>query len=163
MIQSIVLKNVTPLQDIEEDQIISTALKCLENRLRYDTKKQFKHSKDVSAFLRLQLAQEQDEVFAALFLNCQLQLIAFEKLFFGTINHANIHARKVVKKCIEHNASKLIIAHNHPSQNCTPSEPDREITKELKNILKVIDVELTDHFIVTPQKTFSFAANFMIT
>lgn len=157
MIPSIILKRPLTIQDEENDQLISHALKCLEARLRYCPEKKFINSNDVCAYLRLQLAQEHDEVFAALFLNNSQELIAFEILFFGTINETPVYPRKIVKKCLEHNASKLIIAHNHPSQNCSPSSADREITQTIKDILKVIDVKIIDHFIVTHQKTFSFA------
>jgi DNA repair protein RadC len=162
MTQAMVLKKDTSIQDTEADHIISTAIKCLENRLRYDAHKQFTSSKTVSNFLRLQLGQEADEVFSALFLNNQNQLIAFEKLFYGTIDQATIHPRTVVKKCLEHNAAKIILAHNHPSHHCKPSNADQEITKTLKDILKVIDIQVLDHFVVTPHETYSFVEHCLL-
>ncbi len=68
------------------DVLISNALHCLETRLRYQVETTLNGSRDVCAYARLQLAQEQEEVFAVLFLTNNYQLIAFEKLFFGTIN-----------------------------------------------------------------------------
>jgi len=157
MIQSMLPKSQLLAQDAEADQVILIALKCLETRLRYCPEKQFNNSPDVCAYLRLQLAHEQEEVFAALFLNNQNQLLRFEKLFFGTINEAVVYPRKIVKKSLEHNASKIIIAHNHPSENCTPSHHDTKMTQTIKDILKIIDVELIDHIVVSHQETFSFA------
>jgi len=159
MIQPIILKNELSIQDMEENQIISTALKCLENRLRYDSQPRFADPKNTCDFLRLQIGNEQDEIFAALFLNSQNQLIAFEKLFFGTVNQATIHPRKVIKKCLEHNAAHLIITHNHTSQDCSLSEADKEVTATLKDILTVMDVKLLDHIIVSSHETFSLAEN----
>jgi DNA repair protein RadC len=90
MISSIVQKNNINIQEnLEEETLISNALFCLENRLRYNTGQYLKSSQDVHAYTKLQLAEEQDEVFAALFLTSQHQLISFEKLFFGTIMRLN--------------------------------------------------------------------------
>lgn len=158
MISSIVQKNDASVQHYAEDEtIISNALHCLENRLRYYTGQHLNNSRDVCAYARLQLAEEQEEVFAALFLNNNHQLLAFEKLFYGTINESAVYPRKVVKKALEHNAAKLIITHNHPSGNCAPSEADKEITRVLKKILKVVDVQLVDHLVTTHGEVYSFA------
>jgi DNA repair protein RadC len=160
MISSIVQKNNINIQEnLEEETLISNALFCLENRLRYNTGQYLKSSQDVHAYTKLQLAEEQDEVFAALFLTSQHQLIYFEKLFFGTINQATVYPRKIIKKALQHNAAKLIIAHNHPSQHCEPSRSDRELTRDIKKILDIIDVQLIDHIVITHQETYSFAEN----
>jgi DNA repair protein RadC len=98
--------------------------------------------------MRLQLAQEQDEVFAVIFLDNHHRLLAFEKLFYGTINESAVYPRKVVKKALEHNVAKIIIAHNHPSGNCTPSMADREVIKQIREILNIVDVLVCDHIIV---------------
>jgi DNA repair protein RadC len=158
MISSIVQKNGSSYQEeMDAEKLISSALHCLETRLRYKVDTKFNNSHDVCVYARLQLAQEQDEVFAAMFLNNHHQLLAFEKLFYGTINESTVYPRKVVKKSLEHNAAKLIIAHNHPSGNCTPSEADKEITQELKKILKVIDIQLVDHVVTSHEGFYSFA------
>lgn len=162
MIQSMIQNNDAFIQGREADQIISAALRCLENRLRYDSSPQFTCTSTVSTFLRLQLGQETEEVFSILFLNSQNKLIAFEKLFFGTIDQAIIHPRKVVKRCLELNAAKIIMAHNHPSHDCTPSGADKEITKTLKDILKTLDIQLLDHFVISPHEVYSFAEHCLI-
>jgi DNA repair protein RadC len=56
-----------------------------------------------------------------------------------------------------HNAAKLIIAHNHPSEHCEPSRSDRELTRDIKKILDIIDVQLIDHIVITHHETYSFA------
>lgn len=141
----------------EMDKLISSALHCLEVHLRYQTEIKLDNSNAVRAYVRLQLAQEQEEVFAGLFFTNQHQLISFEKLFFGTINETAVYPRKIVKRALQHNAAKLVIAHNHPSQLCIPSCADKHLTQKIKRILDIIDVELIDHIIVCPQETYSFA------
>lgn len=140
----------------QQNQFIERALRCLENRFRYSSLK-LDNSTDVSAFLRLQLAEEKNEVFAVIFLNAQLKLIAFEKLFHGTINESNIYPRRVVQKALEYNAETIIIAHNHPSGNCRPSTADEKITLQLKTALSYVDIRLADHLIVSHVDSFSFA------
>lgn len=158
MISSIVQNSNTSLQDCKkEETLISKALLYLENRLRYHTEQKLNNSINVRSYMRLQLAQEQDEVFAVLFLNNTHHFLGFEKLFHGTINEAIIYPRKVVKKALEHNAAKIIIAHNHPSNDSNPSKADQEITRTLKQILEIINVQLIDHIVVSHCETFSFA------
>ncbi len=70
---------------------------------------------------------------------------------------ATVYPRKIIKKTLQHNAAKLIITHNHPSQHCEPSCSDKEMTQSIKKILDIIDVQLVDHIVVSPQETYSFA------
>lgn len=141
----------------ETDLLVQKALFCLEMKLSYAVNQILNNTSDVCAYTRLQLAQEESEVFAALFLDNHNQLITFEKLFYGTINESAVYPRKLVQKSLQHNAAKIIIAHNHPSGNCKPSESDLELTLTLKNILKVVDVQLIDHVVVSLKGTSSFA------
>ena len=141
--------------DYDDDVIINKALLCLEKRLRYGSHI-FTCAKAVCDYLRLQLGDEKNEVFAVLFLDSKHSLVAFEKLFFGTINQSAIYLRVVVQKSLEHNASAIIIAHNHPSEQCAPSDADKVITEDLKKILNLVDVKLLDHIIVSHKECYSF-------
>jgi DNA repair protein RadC len=102
-------------------------------------------------------AEERNEVFAVLFLDNQNRLLAFEKLFSGTINEAVVYPRVVVQRALEHNAAKVIFAHNHPSENCEPSQGDKEITRDLQRVLSIINITAIDHIIVSRKSTYSFA------
>lgn len=150
--------NLAHTDNPTESRLIARALKCLETRLRYGSD-QLNSSQNVFSYLRLNLAVEKSEVFAVLFLTNQNRLLAFEKLFKGTINEAPVYPRVVVQKALELNAAGIILAHNHPSGNCEPSRMDREITQKLKEILKIIDVRVVDHVIVAQDKNFSFVEN----
>lgn len=89
------------------------------------------------------------EVFAACFLNNQNKLIKSEILFHGTVNMSHIYPREIIKKVLNHNASAIIVGHNHPSGLKTPSFEDVSVTVELFNALKTIKVKLLDHIIVS--------------
>lgn len=139
-----------------ENKLVARALRCLEKRLRYHSE-MLNNSQNVRSYLRLHLAEERNEVFAVLFLDNQHCLIAFEKLFCGTINEATVYPRVVVQKALEHNAAKLIFAHNHPSDNCDPSPADKVITRDLQRVLSIMTITVVDHIIVSRKNTYSFA------
>lgn len=138
------------------DSIIEVASHCLYDRIKphdicvgsFDL---------VCQFLSFQLAQEKEEVFAALFLDTQHRLIAFEKLFHGSISHCEICPRVIARKALELEASGIIIAHNHPSCNLKPSEADIKLTKRLTDALTIFDIEILDHIIIGGQETISLA------
>lgn len=88
------------------------------------------------------------EVFVVLFLDSRHRVIAFEELFRGTIDGAEVHPREVVKAALRHNAAAVILGHNHPSGSSEPSPADRGVTARLKQSLALIEVRLLDHFII---------------
>ncbi len=90
----------------------------------------------------------QHEVFACLFLDNQHQLLAYEELFSGSLDGAEVHPREVVKICLKHNAAAVIFGHNHPSGNPQPSAADRAVTARLKQALSLVDIRCLDHFII---------------
>lgn len=146
----------------DADTLISKALLCLESRLRYATNETLNASRDVCNYLRLQLAGEKNEVFSVLFLDNRHRLLAFEKMFYGTINEAMVYPRTIIQKALEHNAAAVIASHNHPSGSAVPSQADKNITKELQTILKILDITLLDHIVVSHQDAYSFAEHGLI-
>lgn len=114
---------------------------------------------DVKTYLRLQLTDKQQEVFAVVFLDTQHRVIAYETMFYGTIHQTSVHPRMIVQRAMALNAAALILAHNHPSGATSPSEADKSLTKQLQSILAHIDVRVLDHFIVGEGVPYSFAEN----
>jgi DNA repair protein RadC len=111
----------------------------------------------VRDYLRMTLARLPHEVFVAVFLTAQNRVIAVDELFRGTLTQTSVYPREIVKRALAHNAASLILAHNHPSGEATPSQADRALTKTLAEALAVIDVRVLDHFIVAPGASLSFA------
>ncbi|MGI9316845.1 MAG: RadC family protein [bacterium] len=99
-------------------------------------------------FLTHQLRDLKREVFAVLYLDTRHQVIDYEELFCGTLNGATVHPREVVRSVIEHNASAVILAHNHPSGVAEPSQSDAILTRRLRESLGLIDVRLLDHLVI---------------
>ncbi len=111
----------------------------------------------VRRYLTYKLRDRSYEVFAVLFLDTQHRPIAFEELFRGTVNASAVYPREVAKRALEHNASALIVVHNHPSGCAQPSLADRQMTETLKEALSLFEIDLLDHFIVGDGELFSFA------
>ena len=88
------------------------------------------------------------EVFAVLFLDTRHRALAFEELFRGTVDGAEIHPREVTRRALAHNAAAVIVGHNHPSGNPEPSAADRAVTARLKQALALVEVRLLDHVVV---------------
>jgi len=111
----------------------------------------------VRDYLRITLARLPHEVFVAVFLTAQNRVIAVDELFRGTLTQTSVYPREIVKRALAHNAASVILAHNHPSGEATPSQADRMLTTTLAEALAVIDVRVLDHFIVAPGASLSFA------
>ncbi len=99
-------------------------------------------------YLSAQLREREREVFACLFLDNRHRVLAYEELFFGTVDGASVHPREVVKRALALNAAALILAHNHPSGVAEPSRADEQITLRLREALALVDVRVLDHMIV---------------
>lgn len=108
-------------------------------------------------YLKNILAHQPREIFWALFLDSQHQVIASEALAHGTIDSASIYPREVLKASLSHNAAALIFAHNHPSGSLTPSQADQDITRKLQEVLAMVDIRVLDHIIVGGNRTVSMA------
>lgn len=130
-----------------ENRIISQAMDILDHRL-FTRGPELTSPAAVESYLKLQLAHEEHEVFAVVFLDTKLQALAFEVLFTGSIDGSAVYARQVVKRALAHNAAAVILSHNHPSGCSIPSMADRVVTSRLQEALDLIEVRLVDHFII---------------
>lgn len=108
-------------------------------------------------YLIMKLRGLEHEVFAALFLDHQHQVIAYVELAQGSLGGASVYPREVVKAALKHNAASVIFAHNHPSGIAEPSGADRVLTDRLKNALALVDIRVLDHFVVGEGAPISFA------
>ena len=99
-------------------------------------------------YVRTAQAFAEKEQFRILFLDKKNQLIADEVQQEGTVDHTPVYPREVVKRALELSATAIILVHNHPSGDPTPSHADIEMTKQIANVAKPLGVELHDHIIV---------------
>jgi len=104
------------------------------------------------------LAHQPLEQFRILFLDRKNILIADEEQQTGTIDHVPVYPREVVKRALELNASALILVHNHPSGDPTPSEADIQMTNQIRDAAEVLGIIIHDHLIIGKGEDFSFRA-----
>jgi len=117
-----------------------------------------RNSTDLHNYLRLTLSHEASEQVRLLHLNSTNKLIRDELHAVGTSNEIAIYPREIVKQALHHNASALIVVHNHPSGDPTPSIGDIVMTRLLKQALNAINIHLHDHVVVGKRDCFSMAA-----
>jgi DNA repair protein RadC len=112
----------------------------------------------VTAYLRARFAAAPREVFHVLFLDRKNQLIADECLGRGTVDHAPVYPREVVRRALELSASALLIVHNHPSGDPTPSSADVAMTKAVVEAARALAITVHDHLVVGGDQVASLRA-----
>lgn len=104
------------------------------------------------------MAHRETEQFRILFLDRKNVLIADEEQAQGTVDHVPVYPREVVKRALELNASALILVHNHPSGDPTPSNADITMTMQVQDAAQVLGITLHDHLIIGKSREISFKA-----
>ena len=107
-------------------------------------------------YLRNKIGYEEIEKFYVLYLSSSNEVIKFEENSVGTLDRSSVYPREIYKKIINLNAKSVILAHNHPSDNITPSKCDIELTNEIAKGLKNFGALLIEHIIITKNSYFSF-------
>ncbi|MEL6674137.1 MAG: DNA repair protein RadC [Bacteroidota bacterium] len=114
-------------------------------------------SASVAQYLQGKMADKEQEVFHVLFLNRNHEIKAERQMFQGGVSATIIDPRIVFREAVQHLASAIIVSHNHPSGNLTPSRADRQITQKLKEAGRLFDIPLLDHLIISHRGYYSFA------
>lgn len=116
---------------------------------------QIKSSHDVYRLMEdLQFLKQ--ETFYCIYLDTKLQVIAKDKIYQGTIDQIIVHPREVFNKAIKLSSSYIIIVHNHPSGDATPSKADIQTTKNLEKAGNIIDITILDHIIIGKNEFYSY-------
>lgn len=111
---------------------------------------------DLMLYCKTSMAHRETEQFRILFLDRKNVLIADEQQAKGTVDHVPVYPREVVKRSLELNASALILVHNHPSGDPSPSQADIDMTSKIERALLTVNIKLHDHVIVGKETDSSF-------
>ena len=149
------VKGLGPATRSEIVAVLELARRAMAQQLRARTV--FATPDAVKQYLQLQLSARPHEVFAVLFLDVQNRMLALEELFRGTLTQTSVYPREVVLRALHHQASAVVLAHNHPSGTAQPSRADEALTQTLKAALALIDVRVLDHVIVGTGEALSMA------
>lgn len=136
---------------------IATLLAAIELGLRLALKPSehkitIKSPKDVVSYVMPLLRYEPIEHFAILLLDTKNQIIAFPNISTGSLNASIVHPREVFRCAINYATSSMVLVHNHPSGDPTPSIEDIKVTKKLVEGSKIMDIEILDHIIIGDNK-----------
>lgn len=119
-------------------------------------------SRDVFALLSDEMRLEEKECFKALYLDVKNRVKKVETISVGTLSASLVHPREVFKSAIRDNCAAVIIVHNHPTGDPTPSSHDTETTERIKAAGKILGIELLDHIIIGEGRYFSYKDKDMI-
>lgn len=137
---------------------IATALEIGRRRASQEIpeKPQIGSSKDAYQVLKIHLSDLRTEEFWVIFLNQKNQVIYKSQISKGGITGTIVDVRVLFKIALEHFATSIIVAHNHPTGNLKPSEADLKITKNIKSAGEILNIKLADHLIIGENTFFSF-------
>jgi len=140
---AVLIKNVNALtkrmlrEDIEEKPVLNSWQKLLD-------------------YCHVAMAYEMKEQFRILFLNRKNELIADEVQQIGTVDHTPVYPREIVKSALDKGATAIILVHNHPSGDSTPSDSDIEMTNEIIKAAASLGIVVHDHIIISKKGSSSF-------
>lgn len=156
----ITYRDLMKIKGIKEAKAI-TIVAAIELGRRLATKEELKKLKVTSAevlyeHFRLKIIDTKQEKLFAVFLNTKNEVISYETIFIGTQNKSLTHPREIFNAAIKNSAVKIILLHNHPTGDVTPSKEDIEFTHNIKNLASMMQIPLIDHIIIGDTKYFSF-------
>ncbi len=117
----------------------------------------YKSSKDVFDYLNYSMRDLKNETFKAIYLNNRNQIMNIADLFEGTLDSIPIRPRDIIESAINHRATALIFAHNHPAGDPAPSKQDKQLTRDLVFVGSILQIKVLDHIIIGNSHYFSFA------
>lgn len=165
-LNSITYQDLIKIKGIKEAKAISI-LACIELGKRLVNVKQSQKDKitnaeDIYDLFRTKVINLKQEKLFAIFLNTKNEVIHDEVIFIGTQNKSITHPREIFNAAIKNSAVKLILVHNHPTGDVTPSNEDIKFTENIKKIGEMIGIPLMDHVIISETHFFSFFDHHML-
>ncbi|NTV15327.1 MAG: DNA repair protein RadC [Desulfobulbaceae bacterium] len=150
------IKGLGPSNSFAIPFIQAVARRYLKERSRRRT--YLGSSGAVADYLVHEMCSLKKEIFKGVFLDAAHAVITTETLSEGTLTSNTVYPRELIKLALEHHAAALVIAHNHPSGNLTPSQDDLNLTRHLYRACRLVNINLLDHLIIgSDATTFSFA------
>jgi DNA repair protein RadC len=107
---------------------------------------------DVAQLLMAEMSHLEQEHFRVLYLNTRNRLLGVETIYVGSLNTSHIRVGEVFRSAVKRNCAAIIVAHNHPSGDPTPSPEDVEVTRQLVAAGRLLDIEVLDHLVVGQQR-----------
>lgn len=144
------IKGIGPARGV----IMLAALELGERLTKYKPAERYviRSPEDGADYVMEEMRTLDQEHFIALFLNTKNQIIHSQTIFIGTLNSSVVHPREIFREAVRRSSASLIVAHNHPSGDPTPSPEDINVTKRLVEAGKIMGIDLLDHLIIGDNK-----------
>lgn len=153
------LKNETGIGTVKACQICSCFELARRSLVVKKNKTRIDNAKDIFDLLYPKLKDLTQECLYCVFLNTRRFVVSERKIFVGSLTESIINPREIFKFAIEDNAAAVIIAHNHPSGESTPSQSDLDSTSEIIKAGKILGIEVLDHLIIGQNSFWSLKEN----
>ncbi len=152
------LKKISGVGNVKAIQIkcIAELAKRIAKAEQYQ-KVSFRQPKSVAEYYMEEFRMKKQEHMMLIMLNTKSMLIGEKVIFKGTVNASLVSPREIFMEAVEHEAVYIILLHNHPSGDPTPSREDIALTKRMKEAGNLMDIKLLDHIIIGDHKYISFA------
>jgi DNA repair protein RadC len=141
----------------DSSTLVGLVRSCVERYFEHGVTraKRIEGPDDIARFVRARLGPEQRECVVMLCLNDDNRLIHHAIVVEGTANRVVLYPREIVREALLHNATGMILVHNHPAGDAVPSEEDHRLTKRIRDVAEQLDIRFLDHLIVGAGRTFS--------
>lgn len=154
------LKDILGMGEVKAITLLSAielGKRCLNNDADINIK--FNKAEVIFSFFKNRIGHLSQENLIAVFLDNKIKMINFKTIFMGTINMSITHPREIFKEAINNRAVYIILVHNHPSGDVTPSKADINFTNQVLYTGNIIGIPLLDHLIIGKNKYYSFYDN----
>ncbi|HLR60349.1 MAG TPA: DNA repair protein RadC [Pseudogracilibacillus sp.] len=147
------IKGIGPARGV----ILLAALELGERLNKYKPTERYvvRSPEDGADYVMEEMRTLDQEHFIALFLNTKNQIIHSQTIFIGTLNSSVVHPREIFREAVRRSSASIIVAHNHPSGDPTPSPEDINVTKRLVKAGKIMGIEVLDHLVIGDGKFIS--------
>jgi DNA repair protein RadC len=150
------LKKITGIKDAKACQIVAAFELGKRLSISKNLKKQIITPSDIADLFMLRMRDLKKEILKGVYLDSKCNVIKYETIAVGGLNTNTVNPGEVFKTAILEDAAAIILTHNHPSGDTTPSSDDIRLTRKLKQLGKLIGIELLDHIIIGDNEYVSF-------
>lgn len=134
---------------MDNEDVVRKAFTVLSDSLSVSSNREtFNNLGAVSTYFRLKIGDRRVETFAVMYLDSRYRMIEFQELATGTVDATDCRPRAIAVKALDNCARYVIVGHNHPSGDCTPSENDKKSTTSLVHALHLLDIDVLDHYVI---------------
>lgn len=155
------LKSIKGIGDAKACELLAAIELGKRLNAKYDNLKKIKivNANNIFEYYRNIFIDKKQEYFYAIYLDTKNNIIKDKLLFIGTINQSLVHPREIFKEAYLLSASSIILIHNHPTGNVSPSKNDINLTKNIINVGNLLGIKVLDHIIIGDNNYYSFIEN----